>query len=87
MASAEILRDHHCGAGGDAHKENQKKVQDRSAGSYSRQRRIADIFTHNDGIHRIIKLLSQIAYQKRNGKLNQTIERFSLGQILRSKKR
>ena len=83
---AEILRDHDARADRNAHEQHKQQVENRAAGTDRRQRAVADILPHHDGIHRAVKLLGEIADEQRHRKSDQVAGRVSGGHILCTEK-
>ena len=82
---SEILGRKNAGPGRNAHEQNQQQIQNRPGRSHGGQRRIADVLAYDDGVHRIVKLLSQIADQQRNRKTNQAVHGTAYGHVLNAK--
>ena len=83
---AEELGGQDGGAGGHAHKQHQQQVQDWAGGAHGRQGRVAHILADDDGVHRVVQLLGQVADQQRNGKPDQPRHGLSLRHVLHAKK-
>ena len=66
IPGAEKLGDDYARAGRRADAESDQQIDNRSAGAYGCQRLASYIISYNDGIHRIIQLLEQIAQDQRN---------------------
>ena len=58
-----ILGNNNAGSDSNSHEHSNNQVDKRRAGPYRRQGFTADELPHNNGIHRVVKLLEQIAYQ------------------------
>ena len=75
------LGDHHAGAAGQTGKKADEHVHNRPYGTNSRKGLIADIVAYHPGIHRIVKLLENIACQQRQGKPDQMHGNRPLGHV------
>ena len=60
---AEELGDNHRGAGGHPHKEAHQQVDEGAGGAHRRQGVGAHILPHHNGVHRVVQLLEEGAYQ------------------------
>ena len=85
LMRAEILRDKDARASRDTHKQKQQEIENRAAGTDSRQSAVADILADDDRVCRIVHLLGQIADEQRHGEGNQVGERLADGHVLRAK--
>ena len=68
---AKILSYYHIGSGGNTHKQHQKQIDHGTAGAHGGQGIVPHIAAHHNGVHRVVKLLSQISNQQRDGKLDE----------------
>lgn len=63
LSCTKILRYHNAGTYGDSYKKYQKQVQDRAGASYCRQGVVAHVFSDDNTVYGVVKLLSDIADQ------------------------
>ena len=61
LSCTKILRYHNAGTYGDSYKKYQKQVQDRAGASYCRQGVVAHVFSDDNTVYGVVKLLSDIA--------------------------
>ena len=79
---AEVLGGQDARAGGDAHEQHQQQVKDGACGTHGGQGGIADIPAHDNGVHRVVQLLGQVADKQRHGELDQPAHGAALGHVL-----
>ena len=73
VAGAEPLGDQDARAGGNTYEQRQQQVEDGTGAANGGQGVVADIFANHDGVHRVIKLLGNIAQDHGHGKLSDAL--------------
>ena len=79
LPGTQILGNHHAGTHGGALTECNQQVNQRGTGANGGQRIAAHPVSHNNGVHRVVHLLEQIAQNQRNGEQQQVFENAALG--------
>ena len=76
-----VLGDHHARAAGKTHEYSDQGVDDGPCTAHSGKGLFAHIVAHNDGVHRIVKLLKDVADQQRKREIDQQPGDIPLGHI------
>lgn len=79
VLGAKKLRDDNARPGAKAGEQPDHQVDDGGAGAHRRQGVGADVVAHHDRIHRVVKLLEQVAQQQRQREQQQLLPDDALG--------
>lgn len=78
---AKPLGDDDAGAHRNAREKAHQHIDDGGGGAHRSQCLFADIVAHHDGVHRVVKLLEQIADHQRQSKGDQVLPDLALGHV------
>ena len=81
VLGAEALGDDDTCSHGKTHKKAHQHIDDGGGGAHRRQSLGAHIAAHHDAVHRVVKLLEQIAQHQRQGEGHQMLPDGALGHI------